>query len=360
MLGFTMNISLLLFAALAAPQDDGPHDLGKPAPPQDPWVEYVGPEDLPGAGHKVLLIAGDEEYRSEEALPMLAAILAKRHGFHCTVIFSTDPETGEIDPMNQVHTPGLSLLADADLVILFTRFREWPDEDMKHFAEYVESGRPIIGIRTATHAFKYDRNPESRFASFTSFNNKWKGGFGKQILGETWVNHHGGHGSQSTRGVIDPANAEHPILQGVTHAWGPTDVYVIRELPDDARVLLRGQVLKGMSPDDEPVEGAKNDPMMPLVWTRETSLVGLSPESNEPDEDLTRRIVCTTLGCSQDFRSEGLRRVLINSAYWCLELEHLIGEKSDVTYVMKYEPTPFGHGRYKRGVKAQDLAIKDD
>jgi hypothetical protein len=355
-----MSITLLLLAAMAAPQDNSPRPVGKPAPPQGPWVEYVGPADLPGAGHKILLIAGDEEYRSEEALPMIAAILAKRHGFHCTVIFSTNPETGEIDPMDQVNTPGLSLLGEAELVILFTRFREWPDEDMKHFVNYVESGRPIIGIRTATHAFKYDRNPDSPFASYSSFQAKWDGGFGRQILGETWVNHHGGHGSQSTRGVIDPQNADHPILRGVTHAWGPTDVYGIRDLPADARVLLRGQVLKGMSPDDEPVDGKKNDPMMPLVWTRETTLDGPRQDLNKPETERTRRIVCTTLGASQDFASEGLRRVLVNSAFWCLELEHLISNKSDVNYVTKYEPTPFAHGRYKRGVKAQDLAIKED
>jgi len=357
--GFIMSTAILLLAALASPQDEGPRNLGRPAAPQDPWVEYVGPADLPGAGNKVLLIAGDEEYRSEEALPMLAAILAKRHGFHCTVLFSTDPETGEIDPMDQVHTPGLHLLAEADLVILFTRFREWPDDDMKHFVEYVESGRPIIGIRTATHAFKYDRAPESRYARYSSFDDEWKGGFGRQVLGETWVNHHGGHGSESTRGVIDPENAEHPILRGVTHAWGPTDVYGIRELPADARVLLRGQVLEGMSPDDEPIKGRKNDPMMPLVWTREAPVADLKSGSTEPGSEATRRTVCTTLGASQDFASEGLRRVLINSSFWCLELEHLIGSESDVNYVTKYEPTPFGHGRYKRGVKAQDLALKD-
>jgi len=342
-----MPLALLLIAACVLLQDEEPKPLGKPAAPLDPWVEYSGSADLPGAGHRILLIAGDEEYRSEEALPMLAAILAKRHGFDCTVLFSTDPETGEIDPMDQVHTPGLDQLAQADLVVLFTRFREWPDEDMQHFVRYVESGKPIIGLRTATHAFLYNRNPNSPHAHYSSFHKEWSGGFGRQILGETWVNHHGGHGSQSTRGVIDPGNASHPILRGVTHAWGPTDVYGIRELPKDASVLLRGQVLSGMSQDDEPVEGRKNDPTMPLAWTRETKL----------DERRTRRVVCSTLGASVDCESEGLRRLLVNSAYWCLELEHLIGDASNVDYVSKYEPSFFGGGQYRRGVRAQDLAL---
>ena len=90
-----MKFAALFLATALMAQDHDPEHLGKPYEPSDPWVEYVGPADLPGAGHHILLIAGDEEYRSEEALPMLAAILAKRHGFHCTVLFSTDPETGE-------------------------------------------------------------------------------------------------------------------------------------------------------------------------------------------------------------------------------------------------------------------------
>ena len=80
-----MNIASLLLAATLIAQDQEPKPLGKPADSLDPWVEYAGPSDLPGAGHQILFIAGDEEYRSEEALPMLAAILARRHGFHCTV-----------------------------------------------------------------------------------------------------------------------------------------------------------------------------------------------------------------------------------------------------------------------------------
>ena len=60
-----------------------------------------------------------------------------------------------------------------------------------------------------------------------------------------------------------------------------------------------------------------------------------------------------------DFNSEGLRRVMINSAFWCLELEHLISSESDVRFVAKYEPTPFGYGSFKRGLTARDLALKE-
>ncbi|NMC22107.1 MAG: hypothetical protein GYA33_17000, partial [Thermogutta sp.] len=75
---------------------------------EDQWVTYEGGEG-PGKGKHIVLVSGDEEYRSEEALPMLGKILAKRHGFRCTVLFAIDPETGEIDPLNVTNIAGLEL-----------------------------------------------------------------------------------------------------------------------------------------------------------------------------------------------------------------------------------------------------------
>ncbi|MDE0892908.1 MAG: hypothetical protein OSB14_12055, partial [Planctomycetota bacterium] len=135
-------------------------------------------------------------------------------------------------------------------------------------------------------------------------------------------------------------------------------VFGVRELPVDAIVLLRGKVLEGLSPNDVPAEGDKNDPMMPLVWARVTSISDNTPESKETAAPLKRRTVCTTLGASEDFKSEGLRRVLVNSAFWCLELEHLIGGETDVTYVGEYAPTPFGHGSFKRGLTPRHYELK--
>src|SRR4029077_19657060 len=103
-------------------------------------------------GKHIVLVSGDEEYRSEEGLPQLGKILAKRHGFTCTVLFAIDPKDGTINP-NVSNIPGLEALTTADLMIILTRFRDLPDEQMKHIIDYVESGRPIIGLRTATHAF---------------------------------------------------------------------------------------------------------------------------------------------------------------------------------------------------------------
>lgn len=310
------------------------------------WVTYPG-GDGPGAGRKVVLIAGDEEYRSEEAMPMLGKLLSVRHGFECVVLFSIDAESGAIDPEEQTNIPGLEALDDADLMMIATRFRELPDEQMKHIVDYVESGRPIVGLRTATHAFSYQRNLDSPYAHWSFRSESWQGGFGQQVLGDTWINHHGRHGQESTRGVVAPGAAGHPILRGVDDVWGPTDVYGLRNLGDDANVLLLGAVIAGMSPDDPPVEGPKNEPMVPIAWTRAYSGAG----------GKTARVFTTTMGASTDFESEGLRRLLVNAVYWGLDLEDRIPERSDARVVGEYEPTDFGFGSQAVGVMPSAHAL---
>src|SRR5579872_4475079 len=64
----------------------------------------------PGRGKRVVLISGDEEYRSEQALPQLARILAEHHGFDCTVLFAVDPADGAINPDRTDNIPGLETL----------------------------------------------------------------------------------------------------------------------------------------------------------------------------------------------------------------------------------------------------------
>ncbi|MAF67695.1 MAG: hypothetical protein CMJ84_18830 [Planctomycetes bacterium] len=320
-----------------------PREFPALTPDEHPWVGYEGGEG-PGAGKHLVFVAGDEEYRSEEALPMLARILARRHGFRCTVLFSQDPATGVIDPNNQTHIPGLKAVESADVLILFLRFRELPDRDMKYIVDHVESGGSVIGIRTATHAFDYKRNPKSPYARYSWRNPEWKGGFGRQVLGESWVSHHGGHGSESTRGRIAAEHTEHPILRGVADIWGPTDVYGVRDLPAGTTVLVRGQVLAGMKPDAEPLEGPKNDPMMPLIWIREY----------EGTEGKAARVLCSTIGASVDFESAGLRRLMVNACYWGAGLESAIPAAADVEFLRPFEPTFFGFGKFRKGVRPCD------
>jgi Trehalose utilisation len=294
----------------------------------------------------IVLISGDEEYRSEEALPMLGRLLSQRFGFRCTVLFAIDPDSGAINPDCQTNLPGLELLAEADLVIMALRFRQPPDDQMQWFDEYVQSGKPIIGLRTSTHAFAWPSGRETSFRRYSYDSDEWPGGFGKKYLGETWVNHHGQHGSQSTRGVVDESAKDHPLLRGVEGVWGPTDVYGIRTLPDDAIVLLRGQVLDGMKPDAPPAAGKVNEPMMPLAWCRELPL----------DDDRTpQRIFTTTMGAATDFIEPGLRRLVVNAVWWCLRKEEQIDPLANIGLVDDYSPSGFGFGGFRKGVRIGDL-----
>ena len=344
LLASACTVSALTLAFVQSSQSQTP-------PPEEeiesPWVCYDGGEG-PGKGKHIVLVSGDEEYRSEEALPQLGKILSTHHGFRCTVLFAVNPESGEIDPDDRVHIPGLAGVRDADLLVLFTRFRELPDADMKYIVDHVESGKPLFGIRTATHAFSYAEDSKSRYAKWSWNNKDWPGGFGKQVLGETWVNHHGHHGKQSTRGVIPEGSAAHPILRGVSDIWGPTDVYGIRELPADALVLVEGSVLSGMNAGDAPLEGPKNDPRMPLIWTRERQLEG----------GVVQRVITSTIGASTDLASAGLRRAFVNACYWGTGLEDRIPNESNVSIVGTYEPTDFGFGAFKRGVFPADHALE--
>lgn len=317
-------------------------------PGEDPWVVYEG-EKGPGKGKHIVLVSGDEEYRSEEALPQLGKILARHHGFKCTVLFAIDPETGTIDPINQNNIPGLEALRTADLMVIFTRFRDLPDAQMKHIVDYLESGRPVIGMRTATHAFRIKKGKTYSHFSDNNSSKEWEGGFGRQVLGERWAGHHGAHKQQSTRGVIAPGMEDHPILRGVEDIWGPTDVYGVRlPLPGDSKPMVLGQVLEGMDPGDKPVAGKKNDPMMPIAWTK--TYTGAKGK--------TARVFTTTMGASTDLESAGLRRLLVNACYWAVGLEDRIPAKSRVDVVGEYRPRPYGFRGAQKGVKPSDHELR--
>lgn len=292
-----------------------------------------------GAGKHIVLISGDDEYRSEQAMPQLARILSKHHGFKTTVLFAIDPD-GTVNPERKDNIPGLEALKSADLLILFTRFRDLPDDQMKIIVDYVEAGKPILGIRTATHAF--DIKPGKPYAKWSWTSKEWDGGFGRQVLGETWVAHHGKHKSQSTRARFAPGQQSHPILRGIQDGeiWGPTDVYTVANpLPGDSKPLLLGEVVEGMNESDKPAEGPKNNPKLPVAWTK--SYKG-------------GRVFTTTMGSSQDLQNEAFRRLLVNASFWALGLENKIPRKARVNLVGEYRPTPFGFGTYLKGKKPEE------
>jgi hypothetical protein len=313
------------------------------AAPRNSSVVYE-PAGAPAKGKHIVFLTGDEEYRSEEGLPMLAKILSQRHGFKCTVLFALDPD-GTINPDNNRSLAGAEALDSADAIVMLLRYRNWPDEQMKHFADAYQRGVPIVALRTSTHAFKIENG------AYKNYNQ-----FGKRILGEGWVNHWGKHKSEATRGVIEPGAKDDPILRGVEDDFADSDVYEAYP-PADAKILLRGQVLSGMKPTDPPADYRKkrasdqqeqgvNDPMMPVAWTREF----------DNKFDTHSRILTTTMGAATDLQSEGLRRLIVNGVYWGLNLD--IPAKADVTYVGDYKPTMYGFKGFIKGVKPADHALR--
>jgi hypothetical protein len=313
------------------------------------WVEYEG-KSGPGKGKHVVLLAGDEEYRSEEGLPMLGKILSQRHGFKCTVLFSVNTN-GVIDPNNQASLSHPEALDSADVIVMSLCFRKWNADALKRFDTAFNRGVPIVALRTSTHAFS--GIPQDSPVAKWNWNNK--GGFGKEVLGETWVSHWGVHKKEATRGVIEPAAKNDPILRGVADVFGDTDVYEAAP-PADAKILMRGQVLKGMNPSDAPADYKKknaakteqgvNDPMMPIAWTREY----------KNDAGKVNRILCTTMGSATDLLSEDLRRMIVNGIYWGAGLN--VPTHADVDVVGEFKPTSYGFNGYKKDVKPAEHELK--
>ncbi|MHC4780970.1 MAG: ThuA domain-containing protein, partial [Planctomycetota bacterium] len=324
---------------------------------------------VPGYGRHIVLVSGDEEYRSEEALPQLGKILAQRQGFKCTVLFAQDPAApGIVNPNYLEGIPGLEALRSAHLMIIATRFRALPDAQMREIETYLRSGRPVVGLRTANHGFRFPEDSKWAHYSWRYEGEKkyWKGGFGIPILGSTFISHHGWHGKESTRGLIAPGAEKHPITRGIEDGdiWGPTDVYgVDLPLPGDSQAIVLGQVLAGMNPDDAPLgpgpyekapeyvkngSNNKNDPMMPVAWTKSYQVPG----------GRKGRVFSTTMGASGDLTAEGTRRMIVNGALWCLGIDPP-AEGADVELVGTFEPTMYktekGDYWVKRGLKVDEF-----
>lgn len=308
------------------------------------FLEFEGGEG-PGKGKHIVLVSGDDEYRSEESMPMMAKILSEKYGFHTTVLFPIDPETGNVVPSYQNNIPGLAHLENADLLIMLIRFRDLPMDQMKHLENYFKAGKPFIALRTSTHPFAI-KDKNSPFFKWT-WNSKvpgWEGGFGQQIVGETWVAHHGIHKSEGTRALVDGVDrdADHPILRGVDDIWAPTDVYSIKNLPSTANVLLYGQSTAGMT-SEAPLMYDKS--IMPLAWTKSYSL----------DGGKTGKVLGSTLGSSLDFEAEDMRRLILNASFWLLDMSDKIIPELSVEIVGNYEPTMFGFDSFRKGMKVSDF-----
>lgn len=306
-----------------------------PVPEGKTWLTYDGGEG-PGKGKHVVLIAADQEYRSEDAMPMLAKVLSARHGFDTTVLFAVNkdglvdptmpvyPKRGEEDKFESHNIPGLEHLAKADLVIFFHRLLTLPEEQLAHIVSYLDSGKPLIALRTANHGF--------RRALPYKINGKERVGFG-EIVGGSFRKHHGNWQRDSTRGDIIPEVKDHPILTAVGEIWGTTDVYRTYpeggSLPEGCTPLVMGQPLIGRE------RGGRDNPNkipLPVVWTKEW----------RTSKGTNARVLHSTMGGASDLKCSALRRLIVNGVYWGMNMEQEISAESSVEIVGDYAPKKSG------------------
>ena len=317
--------------------------MAHPVPESPKWLTYPG-EDGPGKGKHIVLIAADQEYRSEQAMPMMAKVLGKHHGFDCTVLFGVN-DKGEVDPTMPVYPekgkeaefkthniPGLEHLSSADLVIFFPRLLTLPMEQQELIVAYLDSGKPVIALRTANHGFRGNLPYKIDGKNIN---------FGNDILGGSFMGHHGRWHADSTRGTVVEAMKDHPIVRGVSDIWGPSDVYrTYKEgtsLPDGCTALVWGQPLMGRQPEDAP--NTKKEPL-PVVWIKDW----------KTSTGKTARVFHSTMGSARDLQSTGLRRLVINAAYWGMGLEEKITADRSVEFVGPYAPLASGFNYEQLGV----------
>lgn len=205
---------------------------------------------------RVCLVSGSREYESEKTLPILQKRLEAR-GAVCSRAF--------LDGKDETRLPGLKHLADADVMVLFTRRLKLGGEDLDAFKNYCLAGKPIVGIRTASHAVQ-----------------TWLD-LDKEVLGGNYTGHYGKGPTHVS--IVDSAKA-HPILQGFAPFASEGTLYKNAGIAKDAQVLLTGKDANAT---------------MPVAWTRTYR---------------GARIFYTSLGHQKDFENDGFVRMLENATFW--------------------------------------------
>ncbi|WP_240417344.1 ThuA domain-containing protein [Paenibacillus periandrae] len=233
----------------------------------------------------IVFIAGEDEYASELMLPKVAADIAGSYGARVTILISSP------NPEEPANIPGLELLNTADLAVLYLRFRELPEEQMRHLLGYVQSGKPVLAFRTSTHSFSY---PEGHPLE------EWNTRFGIEVLGAPWIRHYG-H-SSSTDVSICWGSESHPILEGIpprihARSWL---YHVLPYPPEGAQLLLNGHTV-----DPELKEGTMSSPrIQPVAWTRTNAWGG--------------EVFMTTLGHPEEFDMPEFQQLIRNAIHWLL------------------------------------------
>ena len=308
---------------------------------------YEGTEGI-GVGKHIVFMANDHEYRSEQSCPALAKILAKHHGFRCTVLFGID-SNGEIKP-GAASVPGLEALEDADLLVFFTRFMNLPDEQADMLVAYFERGGPAVGIRTSSHCFNGQKGKWAKL-NFNYEGDDYRGGLGEQVFGITWnkergQSHYGTNHVMGARVTPIAAAKDHPILQGIESIHAYSGAYKSPP-PADATPLLEVQVLNTFHASDDINQ---DKPIVTAGWARQ--------QYTAPSGDQKKaRTFYTSIGASEDLLDENARRVLLNACLWAGGWESEIKPDLNVALVGGYHPTPYtSSGFHIIGVKPADLA----
>jgi len=210
---------------------------------------------------RVCLLSGSKEYRSNESLAGLQELLERDYLIKCSRAFWTSVD----------NLPGLEALDDSDVAVIFTRRLQITGEQLDCVKKYCLSGRPIVGLRTASHAFQ-----------------NWLE-FDRLVLGGDYQGHYG-KGIVTQASIADGA-IEHPVLTGVAPFESPSTLYKNPRLGDDTTLLLNGTI---------------TDHVEPLAWTR-THGGG--------------RVFYTSLGGPEDFALAPFRRLVVNALFWTTRRE---------------------------------------
>lgn len=249
--------------------------------------DKVRQQDANRKPHAVFVI-GTPHYEPAKTMPPLARQLAEKFGFRTTVILPDgDPERSE------KGIEGLDVLKQADIAVFYLRFLTLPKEQLDHIINYVESGKPVIGLRTSTHAFIYPEGHELQ---------KWNIGFGKDVLGSSYYVHMAG----TTDVKVLPAAKDHPVLTGIPDEPLQAAGVLYRAcLPADATPLLMGTGKPRKAGTVTNIFGThvlKDVEKSPIAWVWQNQWGG--------------RVFTTTLGHVKTFENEWMVRLLVNGIHW--------------------------------------------
>ena len=284
----------------------------------------------------IVFVTGDEEYRSEESMPMLAKLAERELGARTQVLYAVD-SAGYVNPNVNDNIPGLEILDSADMMVAFLRWRALPADQAKYITDFAESGKPMVGFRTSTHTFKY---PEGD--PLEKLNNDWP----TAVWGQQWIVHHGhfddGHDPLTEVMLAESPGANKEILNGVEPFPAYSWLYHVDggewSLNEKAQVLLKGKSLRSKQEaagklDQYPIEN-------PVAWTNDYK---------------GARVFFTTLGHPYDWKNDNMRRLALNGMAWAMQRE-VPSSGYDATLIGAYDPNNSGFGdKFKTGLRPEAL-----